>query len=397
MIWESLQTALEDHSRQHLRRCRRTLQTPCRPETRVNGEPLLSFASNDYLGLANHPDLIRALQEGAEKWGAGAGASHLVSGHMEPHDVLEHSLAQWIGFDRCITFSTGYLANLAITPALVGRGDAVFDDRLNHASLIDAVQLSRAEHLRYPHRDLNVLEERLRHSCAKRKLILTDAIFSMDGDIAPLNELFKLAEQFDAWLVIDDAHGIGVLGEEGRGSLDYCGLLSTKATSISPRILLMGTLGKAGGISGAFVAGHSSVIEWLVQKARSYIFTTASPPALACAQGESVNLMKRSDHLREILRRNIRQFRTQALPICDDKGWTLVESDSAIQPIIVGDNAAAVSLAQALKEQGIWVPAIRPPTVPVGSARLRFSLSASHTTDQISRAISALSGTLCAP
>ena len=380
MIWDELETGLEQLTTAGLLRRRRVLDTPCGPEALVEGRRLTAFCSNDYLGLANHPALITAVQEAAARWGVGSGASHVVSGHLRPHAELEERLAAFTGFEQALYFSTGYMANLAIVPALLERNDAVFADKLNHASLIDAAQLARAEHIRYPHGDLEHLAARLARSSARRKLILTDAVFSMDGDLAPLPELFELAERFDAWLVIDDAHGFGVLGPGGRGSLAHFGLPP------SPRLILMGTLGKAAGVSGAFVAGDRRVIAWLAQRARPYIFTTASSPVIAAALLTSLELIAAGDARRAHLQRLIGRLRTglAGLP------WPLLPSPTAIQPLLVGGNAAVLHLAEALFARDLWVPAIRPPTVPVGSARLRVSLSAAHSFAQIDELISAL-------
>ncbi|MCL2021513.1 MAG: 8-amino-7-oxononanoate synthase [Betaproteobacteria bacterium] len=366
---------------QGLTRKLRALDTPCLPLVRAGEEELLSFASNDYLGLAAHPTLARALADGALAWGSGSGASHLISGHLKPHALLEEALANFLGFPRCLTFSSGYLANLAVTPTLAaGRDDAIFADRLNHASLIDAARLSRARQQRYPHGDLKALQRLLSASKAKTKVIVTDAVFSMDGDIAPLAGLWELAEQFDAWLVVDDAHGFGVLGERGAGSLSYCGLPP------HPGIILMGTLGKAAGVGGAFVAASETVIEYLLNKARSFIFTTAQPPALAVAALASLHLISESDARRAHLRNLIRQLRAalSALP------WPLLPSATAIQPVLVGDNQTALSLSEVLRKRGVWVPAIRPPTVPQGMARLRVSLSAAHNEEDVTRLAKAL-------
>ncbi|HNN45280.1 MAG TPA: 8-amino-7-oxononanoate synthase, partial [Azospira sp.] len=313
-------------------------------------------------------------------WGVGSGASHLVSGHLLPHETAEQALAAYVHFPAALTFSTGYMANLAVAPALVGRGDAIFADKLNHASLIDAAQLSRAEHVRYPHNDMDALAALLEKSPAKRKLILTDAVFSMDGDLAPLPELLALAERHDAWLVVDDAHGFGVLGERGRGSLAHFGIKA------APRLVLMGTLGKAAGVAGAFVAADPVVIDWLVNKARSYIFTTAASPVIAATLAESVNLLATGDARRAHLFRLIAQLRDGL----NGTRWQLCDSPSAIQPIIVGDNHEALALAEALFERGLWVPAIRPPTVPKGTARLRVTLSAAHSEAQVAQLLDAL-------
>jgi 8-amino-7-oxononanoate synthase len=363
-----------------LKRRRRTLEAPCGPLARVDGRDLISFCSNDYLGLASDPALIEATCAGARQWGVGSGASHLVSGHQAPHDLLEQRLASFTGFEKTLLLSTGFMANLGIVPALVGRGDAVFADELNHASLIDAVQLSRADSQRYPHGDLTALERLLTRSTAKRKLILTDAVFSMDGDLAPLPELLELAERFDAWLVIDDAHGFGVLGPQGRGSLAHFALPHAE------RIVYMGTLGKAAGGSGAFVAGSETVVEWLLQRARTYIFTTGSSPAMACALLAGLDLIEHGDDRRTHLRKLGAQLRDGL----DDTRWQLMPSPTAIQPVIIGDNHEALRVANALFQRGLWVPAIRPPTVPKGTARLRVSLTAAHTGEQVAQLVDAL-------
>ena len=380
MIWNELENGLADLERDGLKRLRRTLEAPCGPLARVDGRDLISFCSNDYLGLANDPALIEAACSGAKKWGVGSGASHLVSGHLSPHEELEQELAAFTGFPRALLFSTGYMANLGIIVALVGRGDAVFADKLNHASLIDAVQLSRADSQRYPHGDLTALERLLTRSTAKRKLILTDAVFSMDGDLAPLPELLELAERFDAWLVIDDAHGFGVLGPQGRGSLAHFALPHAE------RIVYMGTLGKAAGGSGAFVAGSETVVEWLLQRARTYIFTTGSSPAMACALLAGLDLIEHGDDRRTHLRKLGAQLRDGL----DDTRWQLMPSPTAIQPVIIGDNHEALRVANALFQRGLWVPAIRPPTVPKGTARLRVSLTAAHTGEQVAQLVDAL-------
>ena len=366
-----------------LKRRRRTLESACGPLAQVGGRELVSFCSNDYLGLASEPALINAACAGARQWGVGSGASHLVSGHLAPHEALERRLATFTGFERALLFSTGYLANLGIVPALAGRGDAIFADKLNHASLIDAVQLAKtqgAESQRYAHGDVAALERLLSASQARRKLILTDAVFSMDGDLAPLPTLLELAERFDAWLVVDDAHGFGVLGQAGRGSLAHFGLPN------AGRLIYMGTLGKAAGVSGAFVAASETVIEWLINRARSYIFTTGSSPLIACALLASLELIENGDARRAHLQALIRQLRDGLA----GTRWRLLASPTAIQPVIIGDNHETLRVSEALYERGLWVPAIRPPTVPKGSARLRISLSAAHSPEQLERLIIAL-------
>lgn len=380
MIWDELETGLAQLAADGLQRRRRVLDAPCGPAAVVDGRQVVAFCSNDYLGLANHPAIVTAACAAAECWGVGSGASHVVSGHLRPHETLEERLAAFVGRERALYFTTGYMANLAIVPTLVERNDAIFADRLNHASLIDATLLARAEHIRFPHGDMDALAKRLEQSRARRKLILTDAVFSMDGDLAPLPELFALAERFDAWLVVDDAHGFGVLGPNGRGSIAHFDLPP------SPRLILMGTLGKAAGVSGAFVAGDRRVIDWLIQRARPYIFTTASSPLIAAALLTSIELIEQGDDRRAHLYRLIDRLRSglAGLP------WPLLPSPSAIQPLMIGENNAAVRLSEQLFARGLWVPAIRPPTVPVGTARLRISLSAAHTDAQIDALVTAL-------
>ncbi|WP_439537977.1 8-amino-7-oxononanoate synthase [Methyloversatilis sp.] len=354
-------------ARDDLTRTRGVLDAPCGPEAVVDGQRLIAFAGNDYLGLANHPEVVEALREGASRWGAGAGASHLVSGHQRPHEALEQALAAFTGLARALFFSTGYMANLALLPVLAGRGDTLIADRLNHASLVDAALLSRATVRRYPHGDLAAVA-RMLDAAQGRKVVVTDGVFSMDGDIAPLAELLALCERHDALLVVDDAHGFGVLGEQGRGVLSHCGLASE-------RIVYIGTLGKAAGVAGAFVAGDTDLIEWLMQTGRSYRYTTAAPPALACALLASLGLIGEADDRRATLAAH-RERLKQGLT---DLRWPLMTSHTAIQPLQVGTNADVLALGAQLRARGLWVPAIRPPTVPSGTARLRISLSAAHT------------------
>lgn len=369
---------------QGLLRRRRLAGSPCAPQMRIDGRPVVSFASNDYLGLAADPRLIEAAVEGARRWGVGAGASHFLGGHFEPHQQLEERLAAFVGRERALLFSTGYMANLGVLPALAGRGDAVFADRLNHASLIDAVRLSGAASHRYPHNDLTVLERQLAASPAAGKLIVSDAVFSMDGDLAPLPELLALACRFDAWLLVDDAHGFGVLGPQGRGSAAHFGLPA------ADRLLVMGTLGKAAGVAGAFVAGGGEAIEWLTQKARTAAFTTAAPPLLAAALLAGLELIESGDERRARLFALAARLRERLEPICRRTGWRLPPSASAIQPLVIGGNHETLAIADALLARGLWAPAIRPPTVPAGQARLRISLSAAHTREDVDRLADAL-------
>jgi 8-amino-7-oxononanoate synthase len=364
---------------QKLLRKRRIVDGPQGPLLEVDGRQYLAFCSNDYLGLANHPALHAAAAAGLQKYGVGASASALISGHTSVVEELEQALAAFVGMPRALHFSTGYMANMGIIPALVGAGDVVFSDRLNHACLIDGARLSAARLRIYPHADVARLEELLAKSNSPRKLIVTDAIFSMDGDIAPLPELLALCEKYDAWMLVDDAHGFGVLGPQGRGSLAHFGIQSQ-------RILYMGTLGKAAGVAGAFVAGDALLIEWLLQRARTYVFTTASPPLLASALLVAIKVMQDEDWRHRHLRQLIARLRSglAALP------WPLLPSATAVQAVIVEDNQLALDLMEGLRQQGIWVPAIRPPTVQQGSARLRVSLSAAHSIEQVDQLVSAL-------
>ncbi len=379
MLFAALQSGLDERAVQGSLRSRRTLQSPQSPHIVVDGKTYLSFCSNDYLGLANHPQLIAALQQGAALHGVGAGAAHLVSGHTRVHHQLEIALAVFASKPAALLFSTGYMANLGVVQALVGKGDTVYADKLNHASLNDAMQLSRAKVQRYRHNDMAQLAQLLEKTKSGRKLIITDAVFSMDGDLAPLPELLALCEQHDAWLLVDDAHGFGVLGELGRGSLAHFGISS-------PRIIYMATLGKAAGVFGAFVAAELVVIDTLINYARSYVYTTATPPALASAVLASLQLIEQGEDLRAHLQRLIAQLRSGL----HDLRWSLMSSTTAIQPLLIGDNPAALNLSNALRERGIWVAVIRPPTVPQGTARLRITLSAAHSAIDVTRLIEAL-------
>jgi 8-amino-7-oxononanoate synthase len=460
MPFTELQNELNERAALGLLRHRRMLQSPQAPHIMVDGKSYLSFCSNDYLGLANHPQLIAALQQGAQQHGVGAGAAHLVSGHNATHHQLENELAAFVSKPAALLFSTGYMANLGVVQALVGKGDTVFADKFNHASLNDAMQLSRATVKRYRHNDMTQLAQlleqanghgkdavpdvesrharfpdgttshstrmpkdgnqvagylsssppegerdrvSLRESHVKcgRKLVITDAVFSMDGDLAPLPELLVLCEQHDAWLLIDDAHGFGVLGEQGRGSLfhfEECAKAPPppgeslrggrwgRGWGNSPRIIYMATLGKAAGVFGAFVAAEQVVIDTLINHAHSYVYTTATPPALASALLESLQLIANGDELRGHLQRLILQLRSglRSLP------WSVMPSTTAIQPVLVGGNQAALNLSAGLRERGIWVAAIRPPTVPQGTARLRITLSAAHNATDVTRLTGAL-------
>lgn len=374
-----LKTELDQRVADGLHRSRRLLDSAQSTQVEVDGRQLLSFCSNDYLGLANHPQLIAALQQATAQAGVGSGASHLVTGHHRLHDELEQALAAFTGLPAALLLSTGYMANLAIITALLGRGDTVFADKLNHASLNDAAVLSRADFKRYAHNDLAALEALLKASTAPRKLVAVDAVFSMDGDLAPVPELLALCEQYDAWLLLDDAHGFGVLGEQGRGILSHYRLAS-------PRIIYMATLGKAAGVFGAFVAGDSVVIDYLLQKARSYIYTTATPPALSAAVLAALKIIEREDERRLHLHKLIGLLKSELRL----QHWQLMPSITAIQPLVIGSNHNALRLSEHLLAAGILVPAIRPPTVPANSARLRISLSAAHSEDDVLRLVAAL-------
>ena len=362
-----------------LRRRRRMLQSPQRARVTVDGRDYVAFCSNDYLGLAANEAIVAAAQEGAARYGVGSGASHLILGHTAAHHALESALARFVAMPAALLFSTGYMANLGLVTALAGRGADIFADRLNHASLNDAAVLSRAKLKRYAHVDLAALERLLDASRARRKLIVTDAVFSMDGDIAPVAELLELAERYGAWLVLDDAHGFGVLGASGRGVLEHAGIRS-------PRIAYMATLGKAAGVFGAFVAGESELIDTLVQRARTYIYTTATPALLAHALLKSLEIIEseswRRIHLAELVRRLKIGLR--------DSRWRLLPSDTAIQPLVIGGSAEAMALSERLAERALLVPAIRPPTVPRDTSRLRISLSADHRVEDVDRLGAAL-------
>ncbi|CDZ94670.1 8-amino-7-oxononanoate synthase [Pseudomonas saudiphocaensis] len=364
---------------EHLYRQRPLLETPQQPEVLVDGERLLAFCSNDYLGLANHPQVIQAMRDGADKWGVGGGASHLVIGHSSPHHELEEALAAFTGRPRALLFSTGYMANLAAVTALVGQGDTVLEDRLNHASLLDAGLLSGARFSRYLHNDAASLAKRLEKAVGNT-LVVTDGVFSMDGDLADLPAICAAARQRNAWVVVDDAHGFGPLGATGGGIVEHFGL------GIDEVPVLVGTLGKAFGTAGAFVAGSEELIETLIQFARPYIYTTSQPPAVACATLKSLELLRSEHWRREHLSQLIARFRRGAAEI----GLSLVDSPTPIQPIIVGSSERALKLSAALRERGILVGAIRPPTVPAGSARLRVTFSASHNQAHVEHLLDAL-------
>ena len=362
-----------------LLRKRLLLESPQGVRVRVNGHDVLSFCSNDYLGLANEPQLLEAAQDAMRQSGLGAGASHLLTGHHRHHAELESGFAALVGKSDALLFSSGYMANLGVLTALLNRHGEVFADRLNHASLNDAAQLCGAKFSRYVHGALDQLDGLLGRSQARDKVIVSDLVFSMDGDVADVDALLRLAERHDAWLYLDDAHGFGVLND-GRGGL-------TEAARNSDRVIYLATLGKAAGVSGAAVAAHADVIQWLVQKARTHVYTTATPPMLAAAARKSLDLIAAGQHRRDRLRQHVITLRQL---LADLPCWKLLASGTPIQPLLIGSNAEAVKMSQKLLERGLLVPAIRTPTVPVGTARLRISLSAAHTEDDVATLIRAL-------
>ena len=376
---KDLSQALSRRREEGLFRSRRVVDSPQGPVLFSGGRQMLSFCSNDYLGLAADARLIAAFQHGAERWGVGSGAAHLVSGHCAAHHALEEELADFLQRPRALLFSTGYMANLGAVSALVRRGDQILEDRLNHASLLDAGLASGAAFARYRHADMADLGRRL-DAAADHRLIVTDGVFSMDGDAAPLAQLAALASAGDAWLMVDDAHGFGVSGPEGRGSVAASGLSPDQVP------ILMATFGKAFGTFGAFVAGNDTLIETLIQQARTYIYTTAPPPAVAEATRAALQIVRTEEWRRERLQTLIARFRRGA----EQLGLPLMPSQTPIQPLLVGDSAAAVALAARLEQSGILVVAIRPPTVPAGSARLRITLSARHEEAHVDRLLDAL-------
>ena len=368
-----------------LKRVRRTPENPCGPEMVLDGKPLIAFASNDYLGLANDPALKAGAMAAIEQWGVGAGASQLVSGRLGIFDTLEQRLAEFAQRDAALFFPSGFQANLGVLTALADRHDVIFADRVNHASLIDGALLSRAQHVRYQHVNMADLQQKLETtpvSTGGARLIVTDSVFSMDGDEAPLKALMSLAESHDAWLIVDDAHGLGVLGPQGRGSIADAGLAA------HPRLIMIGTLGKAAGVSGAFVAADHNVVDWLIQRARSYIYTTGASPMIAGALLASIGRMLGGDDLRTRLQENIARLQAGITRL--SLPFDLVSSRTGIQALVIGGNEDTLRISERLLDQGYWVPAIRPPTVPVGAARLRISLSAAHTPAHIDGLLQAL-------
>ena len=381
--WE-FSNELDELKRQQLYRSRQLIDSPQGAKVQIGGVLFDNFSSNDYLGLANHPSVIKAFQQAAEKYGVGSGSAHLICGHSHEHHALEEELAEFTGRQRALVFSTGYMANLGAISALVGKGDAVFQDKLNHASLLDGGKLSEAKQRRYLHNNTERLQQLLKQSEAKKKLIISDGVFSMDGDTANLTELATLAEQHDAALMIDDAHGIGVLGKKGAGLVEQQGLNQQQVP------ILMATLGKALGTAGAFIAGSEELIEFLIQRARPYIYTTAPPPAVMAATRASLQLCQQETWRRDKLQQLIKRFRLQA----NQLGLTLLDSNTPIQPIIIADNEKAMKASESLFGEGFLVTAIRSPTVPKGSERLRITLTAEHSEEQIDGLLESLANAL---
>ena len=375
-----LQAKLDQRHQQFLYRHRTHVASGCDAVLQVDGKSLINFCSNDYLGLAGHPDIAAALKAGVDQYGTGSGASHLISGHSTAHQHLEEQLAAFTGRPRALLFSTGYMANLGVINALVNRHDLVLEDQLNHASLLDGGHLSRADYKRYKHNNMQQLDYLLEQSTASRKLIVTDGVFSMDGDLAPLQEMSTVAAQHSGWLMVDDARGVGVLGATGAGIVEQQGL------TVEQVPILMGTLGKSFGTFGAFVAGSEALIETLIQFARTYIYTTALPPAIAAASSASLQLVRREHWRREHLQQLIQRFRDGAQQL----GLQLMDSQTPIQPLLINNDQLVMEVNQQLRSRGFMVGAIRPPTVPAGSGRLRITLSASHSNQQIDQLLDAL-------
>jgi 8-amino-7-oxononanoate synthase len=380
LLMKDLGATLESRRANDLYRRRQVIEGPQGVEVRIGGRSFLSFCSNDYLGLANHPEVVAAFHRGLDEYGAGSGAAHLISGHSRAHHALEEELADFVGRSRALLFSTGYMANLGVISALLGHGDRVFEDHANHASLLDGARLSGARLIRYRHGDSADLEHRLRDAPAGEYLVATDGVFSMDGDIAPLEPLARVAANRAAWLLVDEAHGLGVIGPGGRGAAAHCNLHPSEVP------ILMGTLGKALGVFGAFVAGSEALVETLIQEARTYVYTTAPPPAVAEATRAALRLVQQQDWRRDRLQALVSRFRDGAAQL----GLELVASPTPIQPLIVGESATALRWSEALRDRGILISPIRPPTVPAGSARLRITFSAPHTEAQVDRLLDAL-------
>lgn len=380
-LLQELNDELTALKRQHLYRTRRIIDSPQQALIRYQGRELINFCSNNYLGLANHPQVVKAFQRSAGQYGVGSGSAHLICGHNREHHALEEALAEFTGYPKALLFSTGYMANLAVLTSLIDKRDAVFEDRLNHASLLDGGLFSGARFKRYPHRDAQCLADLLEAAdSSRRKLIVSDGVFSMDGSIAPSPQLADIAQQHQAWLMLDDAHGFGVLGENGAGSVAHFRLSSEDIP------IYMATLGKALGVFGAFVAGSETLIDFLIQRGRTFIYTTALPPAVAAAGLAGLKLLSEESWRRHKLNELVKYFRFGAGQL----GLQLMPSDTAIQPVLIGDSEKALKVSEQLLAHGIWISAIRPPTVAKGQARLRITFSAEHQTAHVDRLLQAL-------
>ncbi|MGD2118804.1 MAG: 8-amino-7-oxononanoate synthase [Chromatiales bacterium] len=380
MAFADFQQELLKRRHEHRYRMRSVVDSAAATEVVVDGKPMLSFCSNDYLGLANHPDIKQVFMQAVERWGVGSGSAHLVAGHTREHHLLEEELAEFTGRPRALLFSSGYMANQGIITGLLEKGDQLFQDKLNHASLVDAGLLAASDFHRFQHKDMASLQRQLETFTSGSKIVVSDGVFSMDGDVADLPQLAQLCQQHQALLMIDDAHGFGVLGEHGRGSVAAAGLDWQQVP------LYMATLGKALGSAGAFIAADEDIIEILIQKARSYIYTTASPPAVAAATRAALKIMQADDWRRDRLQQIVQRFKQGA----DELGLSLLPSDTPIQPLLAGSSEQALAWSQQLKERGILITAIRPPTVPQGTARLRITFSAEHSDVQVDQLLEQL-------
>jgi len=378
----SINAFLSERKKQHLYRSLKISESAQHPMMKIDGQECLNFCSNDYLGLANHPEIVASFKQAADKYGVSSGAAHLINGHSIEHHQLEESLAEFTGRDRALLFSNGYMANMGVLSALLDRGDYLFQDRLNHASLIDAGLLSKAKMKRYKHNDITDLKRLYTKTdiASKNSMIVTDGVFSMDGDQASVRELAEIAQQQQAWLMVDDAHGFGVLGEHGAGLLEQQNINQADVP------VFMATLGKACGTSGAFIAGSEDLVEYLIQTARTFIYTTAMPPSIAAATLTSLKLIAKENWRREKLAELTRRFKQGAQQL----GLELMKSDTAIQPIILENSEKTLQISQKLEEHNILVTAIRPPTVPEGTARLRITFSANHTDEHVDKLLCAL-------
>ena len=378
---KDLRQDLHQRKQQGLYRSRKVLQSPQGREITLNGQGVLNFCSNDYLGLANHPEVKQAFIMATKKYGVGSGSAHLVNGHTQAHHALEDELADFCGYPRVLLFSTGYMANLAVAQSLCAKNDVIIEDKLNHASLLDAANISNARLMRFLHKDYNSLNSKLLRCESTEQLVSSDSVFSMDGDEAEIRKMVNLCQTHDAWLMLDDAHGFGTLGKDGRGSLNH------QQIACSDVPVYMATLGKAMGTAGAFIAGSEELVETLIQTARCYIYTTAMPAAIAEATRTSLQLLVKENWRQQSLNQNIAYFKTLAA----QAELNLLQSSTSIQPVIIGDAQLAMDISQQLLNKGLHVAAIRPPTVPKNTSRLRITLRADHTEKDIEQLVTTIS------